>query len=166
MDRSRKFSFLIIALAMAGVFTVACDSGTQEPAAPAGSKPLTSSKAADSQSSSRLSPSALAKGVVAAIPDGFPAEVPIYPGSVPSMGKSGVSDGIPMAAVQLLTTDSPEQVYDFYMEKFSSEGWTIEEQHAGLRGKNAVTATNGKCKATMLAAPDENGTLVFLITEC
>jgi hypothetical protein len=52
------------------------------------------------------------------------------------------------------------------MDQFSRNGWRVEERE-GLEGKNAVSATNGKCTATMLATPaDDGGTLVFLLSEC
>ena len=166
MDRSRKFSFLIAALALAGVFTVACDSGTQEPAAPDQPAPLTSSDATDTQSDLAPLPTDLPEGTVAAIPETFADEVPIYPGAVPALGKGAVVDGVSMAGVHLESTDAPNKVYDFYVDKFSHEGWTIENRD-GFAGKNAISATNGKCKALVMAAPAEGGgTDIFLITEC
>ncbi len=166
MDRSRKFSFLIVALAMACVFTVACDSGTQEPAAPDQPTPLTSSDATDSQSDLAPVPTDLPEGTVAAIPEAFADNVPIYPGAVPAVGRGTVVDGVSMAGVHLQTADAPEEVYDFYVDKLSREGWTIENRD-GFAGKNAISATNGKCKALVLAAPAEGGgTNLFLITEC
>ncbi len=167
MHRSRNFSSLAAVLAMTCVFTVACDSGTQEPAAPANSVPATSDDATGSQGDAiPPSPTELPEGSAAAIPGEFPDEVPIYPGSLPAQGKGLVSDGVPMAAVQLQTTDSPKEVYDFYLDKLTREGWTIEERE-DLAGKNAITATNGKCTATVLAAPSEDGgSSIFLLTEC
>lgn len=166
MDRSRKFSFLIAALALAGVFTVACDSGTQEPAAPDQPAPLTSSDATDSQSDSALLSTDIPEGTVAAVPETFADEVPIYPGAVPALGKGAVVDGVSMAGVHLESTDAPEKVYDFYVDKLSREGWTIENPD-GFAGKNAISATNGKCKALVLASPAEGGgTNLVLITEC
>jgi hypothetical protein len=165
MHRSRKFSILVATLAMAGVFTVACDSGTQEPSAPDDSMSDTSGEVADSAGEA-APPPGLAEGSTATIPEEFPNEVPIYPGALASQGKGAVSDGSPMAAVQLQTTDTPKEVYDFYVEQLSKDGWTIQEQK-GLEGKNAVSATNGKCTATMMAAPSEDGgSQIFLITEC
>jgi len=167
MHRSRKFSSLAAVLAMTCVFTVACDSGTQEPAAPADSVPATSDDGTGSlDDAAPPSPTELPEGSAAAIPGEFPDEVPIYPGSLPAQGKGLVSDGVPMAAVQLKTTDSPKKVYDFYLDKLMREGWTIEERE-GLEGKNAISATNGKCTATVLAAPSEDGgSSIFLLTEC
>lgn len=165
MHRSRKFSFILATLAIAGVFAVACDSGTQEPAAPDDSMSGTMGEAAESAGEAAV-PTELAEGSTATIPEEFSEDVPIYPGALASQGKGAISDGSPMAAVQLQTTDSPKEVYDYYVEQFSKNGWTIQDQK-GLKDKNAVSATNGKCTATVLAAPSEDGgTQVFLLTEC
>jgi hypothetical protein len=125
----------------------------------------TSGEAADS--AGEAAPLAgLAEGSTATIPEEFSKDVPMYPGALASQGKGAVSDGSPMAAVQLQTTDTPREVYDFYVEQLSKDGWTIQEQE-GLEGKNAVSATKGKCTATMMAAPSEDGgTQIFLLTEC
>ena len=165
MNRSRKLSLLIASVVMASVFTVACDSGTQEPAAPDTSTPL-QGDAADTQSEASAVPTELPEGFTAEIPEEFPNELPIYPGSAPAQGKGAVSDGVPMAAVQFQTSDSPTQVYDFYVDKLSNDGWTIEERE-GFADKNAVSATNGECTATVLAAPNRDGTTsIFVLTEC
>lgn len=162
MDRSRKFSSLLTALAMACLFTAACDSGTQEPAAPDTEMPVTQ---ADTTPEASV-PRELAEGSTATIPEEFPDEIPIYPGAMASQGKGMTSEDVPMAAVQLETSDSPEEVYEFYMDQLSRNGWTIQERES-LEGKNAVSATNGKCTATILATPSEDGgTLVFLLSEC
>jgi hypothetical protein len=165
MDRARKFLSLFAALAMTSLLAVACDSGTQEPAAPDDEMPITSGDARDADS--EATPTEPAEGSIADIPDEFPSEVPIYPGSVAAQSKGAVSDSGPMAALQLQTSDAPEKVYDFYLEKFSGEGWTIED-HEGFEGKNAISATNGRCTATIMAAPAEDGggSNVFVITEC
>jgi hypothetical protein len=160
MDCFRKLSLLIASLVMAGVFTVACDSGTQEPEAPDTSTPLESGEA--------TTPAEKSEDAAASIPEEFPNEIPIYPGSVPAQGRGAVSDGVPMAAVQLQSSDTPEEVYDIYKEKLSRKGWTIEKR-ADHEGKNVVSATNGECTATVLAAPseDEDGsTSIFIFTEC
>ena len=162
MDRSRKFSSLLTALAMACLFTAACDSGTQEPAAPDTAMPVTQ----DDASPEASVPRELAEGSTATIPEEFPNEIPIYPGATASQGKGTISEGVPMAAVQLETSDSPREVYEYYKDQLSRNGWTIQERE-GLEGKNAVSATNGKCTATMMAAPTEDGgSLVFLLSEC
>ncbi len=170
MDRFRKIAYLIVGLVTAGAVAVACDSGTQEPAAPdnAGT-PLTASDSStrppDVIPESRY-PKDVPPGLIAEIPEVFPKEVAIYPGSVPALGKGTEVDGIPMTAVQLLTLDSADDVYNFYLEKFTNEGWTIEE-HEGFAEKHAIAASRGNCKATILAEPTEDGGAnIFLATEC
>ncbi len=161
MALSRTFFFLIATLALAGVFTVACDSGTQEPeATPTDATIPLESDAAD-EMQAEVDDTRDSK-----IPEAFPNEVPIYPGSTTAQGKGALVDGAPIAAVQLQTSDSPQEVYAYYVEKFARDGWTIDPDK-NLKGKNSVSATNGKCTATMLAAPSEGGGAdVFIITEC
>jgi hypothetical protein len=177
MDRFRSFASLFIALALAGLLAAACDSGTQEPAAPEGSGAATSSvgdadtaKAVPGANKAPIPadrfPAELAEGVTASIPENFPEEMPIYPGSQPAQGKMGDVHGVDMSAVQLLTVDPPEMVFDFYMQELEKDGWaTSNPREVGPGG--AVSASNGSCKATLLVAPtSDGGSDIFLITEC
>ena len=173
MARAHRISFLIVSVVMAGLLAMACDSGTQEPDAPT-PEPLKVEQSGGGETvdvsesgypASRY-PSDLPEGVLGTIPDTFPKDLPLYPGSAPAQGRGVDVEGVPMAALQLLTMDPPETVYEFYREKFSIDGWEIEDNEA-FRGKNAISASNGKCKASMLVAPTEDGgSDIFLITEC
>jgi hypothetical protein len=163
MARSQTFFILIATLMLTGMLSIACDSGTQEPAADSAeaTSPLdpTDEPTAESDDSAAIDGEEV-------IPEAFPEDVPIYPGSTAAQGKGAVLDGTPIAAIQLQTKDSPDEVYEFYADKFTREGWTIESGKA-LKDKKAISATNGKCTASMLAAPSEDGgTDVFIITEC
>ena len=182
MDRLRNFSLLIVTFAITGFLSVACDSGTQEPEAPA-TKPMDIEHSAGDagatagESEAMMSkvrqfdaeryPAELPEGVTAAIPDNFPKEFPIYPGSEPSQGRGVEVDGVPMSAVQLLSNDSPAQVFEFYLDELVEDGWEIQDNEA-FQGKTAVTATKGKCTATMFAAPTDagSGSDIFVVTEC
>ena len=165
MNRSRKLSLLIASVVMASVFTVACDSGTQEPAAPDTSTPL-QGDAADTQSEASAVPTELPEGVTAAIPEEFPNEIPIYPGSVPAQGKGAVSEGVQMAALQLQSSDAPEKIFEFYMDKLSGEGWSIKTRE-DPSGNNSISATKGDCTAIVLAATnDDGGSRIFVLTKC
>jgi len=172
MDRLRHFAFLITGLALVGLLATACDSGTQEPAAPASSDDTaapqaagdTSGRTADEIPDERLS--TLPEGAVGEIPDNFPDDVAIYPGSVPAQGKGAEVEGAPISALQLMSLDPPDTVYEFYVDKLENEGWTIEDRE-GFAERRAITATKGNCKASVLAAPTaDGGTDIFLITEC
>ena len=115
MARSRTYFILIATLMLTGMLSIACDSGTQEPTAdPAeATSPLDSADEApdDSAATDGLGPDG-----EEVIPEAFPEDVPIYPGSTAALGKGAVLDGTPMAAIQLQTNDSPEEVYEFGIE--------------------------------------------------
>ena len=171
MKRSRQFTILLAGLSMAGLISAACDSGTKEPAAPADG---TAKSAATDDTEAREPdvipkeryPKEIAPDAVAAIPEIFPKEVPIYPGAVPAQGRGRKVDGVPMSALQLMSLDSSDKVYDYYIDKLTKEGWTIED-HKGFAEKHAVSAVRGDCKASMIAVPTEDGgSNIFIFTEC
>jgi hypothetical protein len=71
-----------------------------------------------------------------ALPDGFPKDVPIYPGSTIAVS-AAVKDGMHVA---LKTADPSTKVAAFYKEKMKTEGWAIEaatntEESSMLVGK-------------------------------
>ena len=174
MARSHKFSFLLVSLALTGLLSTACDSGVQEPDAPAGEAMGVEDSSADSAATAEATDTEFAasrypelpEGVAAAVPDNFPTELPLYPGAEPAQGRGVEVEGVPMSALQLLTMDPPEKVFEFYTEKLQSDGWEIEDNER-FRGKNALSFTNGSCKGSMLVAPTEDGgSDIFLITEC
>ncbi len=180
MDRSRRIAPVIMSLALAALLSAACDSGTQEPAAPTEASPAHSSSADEDASATTQAeveekiaaiPESryvkdLPEGVEAAIPDNLPKDLPIYPGSAPAQGKGTEIEGRPMAAVQLLTIDSPDEVFGYYKETLEVQGWTLEDRPE-LSGKQALAATKGGCKATLLVAPAEGGgSDIFMVSEC
>lgn len=181
MDRVRTLSSLLAALFVTALLALGCDSGTQEPAAPA---PEDSSSAAgmaagssgappDSggtpNEASEVDPSRfredLPEGITAAVPGNFPEEIPIYPGSQASQGKGADRDGVPMSAVQLLTNDRPGEVTDFYRDRFEGDGWEIDTRE--MNGNSAISASKGDCRASVLIAPSaDGGSDIFIVTEC
>jgi hypothetical protein len=173
MARSHRISFLIVSLALIGLLAAACDSGTQEPDAPKpepleveDSAPTNAVDVSESGFPASRYPTDLADGVSPSVPDNFPAELPLYPGSAPAQGRGVDVEGVPMAALQLLTMDPPETVYEFYRDRLQNDGWEIEDREE-FRGKNAISASNGKCKASMFVTPtDDGGSDIFLVTEC
>ncbi|MEO1936284.1 MAG: hypothetical protein ABGX04_16015 [Myxococcales bacterium] len=169
MARSQNLSFLIATLALTSLIAAGCDSGTQEPDAPADAPMKIENAAAPSGSvefaASRY-PTELPEGVSAAVPDNFPKEFPIYPGSAPAQGRGVEVEGVPMAALQLLTMDPPEKVFGFYREQLEGAGWELEDKEE-YKGKNAISATRGKCKASMFVSPtDDGGSDIYLVSEC
>ena len=162
------------------LFALACDSGTQEPAAPAPAAPEATEGAApaadaaapapvahEGEIDSSRFPTELPEGATAAIPDNFPSDVPVYPGSQPAQGKGIEIEGAPQGLVQLLTNDATPDVHKFYSSELQSKGWTIG-QDAGMEGGTAsIEASKDKCKARIMITPAEGGGSDILIaTEC
>ena len=166
----------VLALAFALVaFSTACDSGTQEPEAPApppaaattdagestpGTAPSTGSIAAD------RFPQELPEGMAAEIPSNLPSTLPIYPGSEPAVGKGAQRpDGLQVAGVQLLSNDDVGQVFSYYEGELKANGWEVTE--ANNQGPLAsISATRGDAKAMFLiAASPKGGSDIFVVSE-
>ena len=161
----------------------ACDSGTQEPEAPEAATDTAAtaeSAPAEAAGDSAAAPPVaregaidsarmieeLPEGVTAAVPDNFPSDVPVYPGSQPAQGKGFDKEGAAQAAVQLLTNDALPDVHRFYAEQMRAQGWTIDEENqtdtVGL-----LRATKGNCKADVLVQPAMGGgSDIYLVTGC
>jgi hypothetical protein len=153
MDRIRKFALLIAGLAMAGAFAVACDSGTQEPAAP--DRPTSSITIDDT-----------AQGSPAVIPGALRDDVPVYPGAVAVSGGGSGAEGDSATGVGLTSKDAPEKVFDFYAENLENEGWAIEKRQ-GSGGQNAISGTKGGCQVRMIVVPSEDGgSNMIMTTDC
>jgi hypothetical protein len=168
-------AFVAIAL-----FALACDSGTQEPAAPTPAAPeATEGAASPSDDASGNAPAAregaidsarfpteLPEGVTAAVPDNFPTDVPLYPGAQAAQGKGIEIEGSPQSAVQFLTNDAYGDVHRFYTEQLTSKGWTIDEDSENEMSAT-IRASKDNCKADVLVTPAEGGgSDIFVVTAC
>lgn len=169
----------IAALSTLALGIAACDSGTQEPAAPTPAVPEATTEEAAPAAESAAAPAArqgdidpsrfpseLPEGVTAAVPDNFPSDVPIYPGSQPAQGKGIAIEGSAQSAVQLLTNDAYGDVHRFYSDKLQSGGWTISEDTEN-EAAATIQASKDKCKASILVTPAAGGgSDIFIVTEC
>ncbi|MFO0688526.1 MAG: hypothetical protein U0900_07450 [Myxococcota bacterium] len=172
------------AAALLALAVAACDSGTQEPAAPTPAAPDAAAEAPaegapaegaatppaaakrEGDIDSARFPTELPEGVTAAVPDNFPADVPLYPGAQPAQGKGVEIEGSPQAAVQLLTNDAYPDVHKFYSEQLQSKGWTLSEDTEN-ESAAVIQASKDKCKAHVLVTPVEGGgSDIFIATEC
>lgn len=174
MDRIRTSLTLALALPLIAAIAIGCNTGTEEPEAPSSGAAATSGSetgAAAVVPPADIDPSRfpeLAHGVVAAVPDNFPSDLPVYPGSVAAQGRGTTDEGGDMAAVQLLTNDSPEQAYDYYRNELESKGWAIGDTPPGADGESAISVTKDGCKAVFMFVPSTNGpgTDIFTISSC
>ena len=172
---------LLAAFFALALLALACDSGTQEPAAPtpdaseAASEAGASEQGADSAPApiaregaidSARFPTELAEGVTASVPDNFPTDVPIYPGAQAAQGKGVEIEGSPQSAVQFLTNDALDDVHKFYSSELGSKGWTLDSDSEN-EAAATIQATKDNCKANVLITPAEGGgSDIFIVTEC
>lgn len=172
---------LLVALFALVLLALACDSGTQEPAAPAAEATESAPDAAATEESTGSAPAAVARegdidsarfptelpeGVTAAVPDNFPSDVPIYPGAQPAQGKGVEIDGSPQSAVQFLTNDALGDVHKFYTTELGSKGWTLDLDEEN-EGAATIQATKDNCKTNILITPAEGGgSDLFIVSEC
>jgi hypothetical protein len=172
---------LLVALFALVLLALACDSGTQEPAAPAAETTEAAPDAAATEESTGSAPAAVARegdidsarfptelpeGVTAAVPDNFPSDVPIYPGAQPAQGKGVEIDGSAQSAVQFLTNDALGDVHKFYTTELGSKGWTLDLDEEN-EGAATIQATKDNCKTNILITPAEGGgSDLFIVSEC
>jgi hypothetical protein len=97
------------------------------------------------------------------IPGEFPADVPIYPGSTPMAFMSSPDEGI---IVTFKSTEQQQDIFDFYREKLSDDGWNVvknPELGSGLafdatkedrRVSVVVAGTKGDSRISVIVTPD------------
>lgn len=184
MHRIRSLTSFLLVLPLLGAVALGCNTGTEEPAAPeaetdssaTGQRGAAEDAATETDSAGMSSiatdidptrfPTSLPEGITAEVPRNYPADLPIYPNAAPSQGKGVDHEGLALAAVQLLTNDSPAEAFEFYKRELASKGWTIEK--AEDMGKNsAISVNRDGCKATILITPGQDGGAdIYTVTEC
>ena len=184
MDRSRRPAHRLLAMTLAVALVggaVACDSGTQEPDAPTptnefgatGNTPTAQEPTTpqaqpprDGTIAAERFPTELPEGVTAEIPYNFPASIPIYPGAQAAQGRGAEVEGAPISGVQLLSNDTPSQIFEFYEQQLQANGWTIDESK-GEDMAGSIMASKDGCKAVIFVQTSpEGGSDIFVINEC
>jgi hypothetical protein len=158
-----------------------CDSGTQEPDAPAaqtseyGAAPAPDPSAGEAAApaknlgdgtiASERFPREMPTGASASIPTNFPTNVPVYPGSQPGMGMGSEVGESQRAGVQLLSNDTPADVFGFYESELVASGWEITDSR-NEGGLASLNASNGDVKMALIIAPSaDGGSDIFVISE-
>jgi hypothetical protein len=92
------------------------------------------------------------------LPRDFPKDVPLYGNAKPMSSMSSPTDG---TVVNLRTTDPPAQVFDWYKQHFSDEGWRVEhEQVDRSRRLLAVRKGNRIASVVVVGVPEFTQALV------
>jgi len=161
-----RFGLAVVGLAIA---LTGCDSGTQEPDAPAPeaveySAPAEASPDAGADSGMSSEPVELPDGFKAEIPSNFPSNVPIPPGARPVLGRGSSVGDSDRTGVQLVSTQPVSDVFSFYETELEAGGWSVGELKEGVA--NAITATNGDDTVMLFVTSDPSGgSVVYMITE-
>lgn len=92
------------------------------------------------------------------LPDGFPKDVPVYPGAT-VIGSTTAQN---MVNVSLQTADQPQQVRTFYQEKLKQNGWETQSTMDVPQG-TMLHATKDRRTQTVTIARDEDKTVISLV---
>jgi hypothetical protein len=92
------------------------------------------------------------------LPDGFPKDVPVYPGATVAASVTAQD----MMNVSLQTTDSLSQVKTFYQQKLKQNGWEIQSTMSMPQGV-MLHATKDQRTQTVTIARDEDKTAIGLV---
>jgi hypothetical protein len=92
------------------------------------------------------------------MPDNFPSDFPVYPGSKPAgtlSGMGGENNSADGFWVVLTTTDSVDKVQGFYTSKLKENSWTIVSTTT-VSGSTIWTVTKGDLEGSLTVATDNN----------
>jgi len=99
------------------------------------------------------------------LPEGFPKVVPIYPDMTPTSTMTWEDDGNKYFMVGFETADPGKKVYDWYMDKFSAAGWTVDYNSTTTSDGDKyynVTANDGTLEASVMVSEYEGDTTVSI----
>jgi hypothetical protein len=145
---NRPFKLL---LALATCLWIGCGEQSKTVSTPGGSKPSVSQKGSDSEVTGTGGKGNTSQAVgsvsTTTLPEGFPTDIPIYPGA-----KLTASAKTPemMTAIQA-TSDPVKKVVDFYTEKLKGGGWDIQTTSSVAEGGMAI-ANKGKLNCSVNVA--------------
>jgi len=92
------------------------------------------------------------------LPDGFPKDVPVYPGATVIASATAKN----MMNVSLQTTDQPQQVKTFYQEKLKQNGWETQSTMNVPQG-TMLHATKDQRTQMVTITRDEDKTVIALV---
>jgi hypothetical protein len=96
-----------------------------------------------------------------ALPEGFPTDVPIYPGAKVA---TSVKTGDAMHAT-LQTSDAADKVSAFYKEKMKANGWELKTTMDMGQGTMLVGLKAGQSLNAMIARGDKGTTVSLTVTK-
>src|SRR5579864_4862677 len=144
---ARSASFAAAALLLAAAAACLSPQSSSPPAQPT----VTATAASGGPGSSKLDPQV-------AMPNGFPSDVPIYPGSRLTAGATFSSSGQTTWGMEWETLDTVDKVQAFYTSKLSQGDWTISFSGTSNGSFSAVFARKSNSKyGGLVGAGSANG---------
>ncbi len=96
----------------------------------------------------------------AALPAGFPADVPVYPGARPTGSLAATRTGM---VVTFQSTDAPDKVFAFYRTQLVERGWSISGE-ASFLGQGALSGTKDNRTASAVIVGATGSTQIIVTT--
>lgn len=93
------------------------------------------------------------------VPDGFPEDVPIYPGSTPTAVMTAGSEGM---VVTLKSSDDQGTIFSFYESGLSEQGWSIDGKPS-FGGQMGLEASKDSRKATLRISGTEGDSYISIV---
>jgi hypothetical protein len=104
-------------------------------------------------------------GLSTELPENFPNVVPLYPNMTPKSTMTWTEDGKDFFIIEFETNDTGEEIYNWYMDKFPAEGWTIDFSSTNTSDGDKyynVTANDGTYVVVIMISVYEGETSVSL----
>lgn len=95
----------------------------------------------------------------AKVPSSFPTDVPLYPGAAPMASMSAAGEG---TMVTFKTTDSQQEIFEFYQTELVKQGWTIGEEES-FGGQLGLVGLKDSRKTTVSISGTKGDTRISLI---
>jgi hypothetical protein len=96
-----------------------------------------------------------------ALPDGFPKDVPIYPGA--TITASATTQN--MMNVTLQTKDQPQQVRTFYQGTLKQNGWEMQSTMNTPQGVMLQATKAERTQVVTIGRDDDKTTISVVVTE-
>lgn len=97
------------------------------------------------------------------LPDDFPADFPIYPGSDILSSWSAEGNGTQGQAIVWQTADPEDKVSDYFKEKLESSGWKISSSFEA-EGSRTITFEKGETTGFIGITAGEEGKTAIAVT--
>lgn len=95
------------------------------------------------------------------VPDGFPSDIPLYPG-LNLYGASAVpGGGFSLAA---LSDDDVDTISAWYASRMTQGGWTASDAPQGMPGQSGLIFEKGNRRVMVTLTPGSSGTTMSLVT--